>query len=151
MYFCSSCYHKKTYNPRSLKARVNHVVKKLKELHKKVKFDAIAFRGMSGAAIAYPVSMLAGYHLIAVRTELRRDHGKQVEGSSNRNIRRYIILDDFVATGATVRKIVRAIDAEGCNGCNAPQCVGIAVFDSESGSSLRHVIIDKEKIPIFTL
>jgi len=128
---------------------VKRVVKNLEKLQKKVKFDAIAFRGMSGAAIAYPVSAIAGYHLIGVRKR-RKSHGGNVEGSENRNIRRYIILDDFVAGGDTVRAIVRAVEKEQSyyDEEDFPKCVGVALYAPISGNTVR---VGKEHIPLFTV
>ncbi len=129
---------------------MNRVVRNLEKLQQKVKFDAIAFRGMSGAAIAYPVSAIAGYHLIGVRKR-RKSHGASVEGSENRNIRRYIIIDDFVGDGATVRAIVRAIEKELSyyDEEDASKCVGIALYAPVSGRNT--VRVGKEYIPIFTV
>jgi len=129
---------------------VNRVVRNLEKLQQKVKFDAIAFRGMSGAAIAYPVSAIAGYHLIGVRKR-QKSHGASVEGSENRNIRRYIIIDDFVGEGATVRAIVRAIEGQSSYYVDEdlPKCVGIALYAAISGRNI--VQVGKEYIPIFTV
>lgn len=154
MYFYNSGYHSKTYNPRSLKIQVNRIVRNLKKLRKTVKFDAIAFCGLSGAAIAYPVSVLAGYHLITIRKERNNQHhGHRVEGSESRNIRRYIILDDFIGTGKTVTTIVRAINRVGKG--DAPQCVAIVVYDDDqsrwSSTTPYTVLINKKPIPVFTV
>lgn len=64
------------------------------------KFDSIAFSGMSGALIAPPVAMALGKELIMVRKEGQSTHSSRiVEG--NYASRKYIIVDDFRASGAT--------------------------------------------------
>ena len=158
MYFYCSNYHDRTYNPRSLKATVNRVVRYLEKLQKKVKFDAIAFSGTSGAAIAYPVSAIAGYHLINVRREpYKQHHGSKIEASGNRKIYRYIILDDFIASGRTIKLIVRAIKKETIPSSwsrialeeKPVECVGVVIY-SDQGDSSKSIQISKwKKIPVF--
>ncbi len=153
MLFKCSIYHGKTYKPCSLKAQVNRVVRNLEKLRKqkKVKFDAIAFRGMSGAAVAYPVSVLAGYHLIAVRKEDHSEHhGRNVEGSESRKIRRYIILDDFICSGNTIKAIIHAIDKEK-NIDVPPECVGVAIYNKGDSSQKKEVRVDDKLIPVFSV
>ena len=150
MRFSCSSYHKKTYRPRSLKAQVNRVIRNLEKLQKNVKFDAIAFRGISGAAVAYPVSVLAGYHLIFVRKEKHNQHhGREVEGSENRKIRRYIILDDFINCGDTVKAIIHAIDKDRKGYLNPPKCVGVAIYNKGETSKKKEVYVEGNRIPVF--
>jgi len=159
MYFYCSSYHDKTYNPRSLKATVNRVVRYLEKLQKEVKFDAIAFRGTSGAAIAYPVSAIAGYHLINVRREpYKHHHGSKIEASGNRKIHRYIILDDFIESGRTIKTIIRVIKKE-----TAPsswsrtakekpvECVGVVIYSDQGDPSKKIQISKGKEIPVFMM
>jgi orotate phosphoribosyltransferase len=121
-------YHRLTYSPKGLARCAKRVVRELKQLQKKLKFDAIAFRGSSGAAIAYPISVLGGFELIFVRSG-RSHHGEPVEGTY-KNVKRYVILDDFIGSGATVMSIVRAIKSHAINeGDYAPECVAICLYD----------------------
>lgn len=74
-------------------------------------FDCIAFRGMSGALLAAPVASALGKNLILVRKDEKRHSMYRVEGVRSKT--RYIIVDDFVSTGDTVRAIIEAIVGEG--------------------------------------
>jgi len=156
MYFSCSSYHEKTFRPGSLKAIVNRVIKKLEKLRQEIKFDAIAFRGISGSSIAYPVSAIAGYHLIEVRRApgLRNGkgnshHGSTIEGSSSRKIKRYIILDDFISSGKTVEEIAKTITKEFRSDPKAdqPQCVAIVMYAS-SPFDRKKMIVNKEIVPV---
>ena len=63
-------------------------------------FDTIAFRGMSGALISPQVAIAMQKHLILVRKGNESSHSDYlVEGY--KAAQRYVILDDFVSTGAT--------------------------------------------------
>ena len=125
----NSGYHNTSFSPKRLKRCVARVARNLKKLQKKVPFDAIAFRGVSGAAIAFPVSALTGLHLICVRKE-RNSHGNRVEGPS-RSIKRYVILDDFISSGETIRAIYGAVKAVSRS---ESKCVGICLYAGSYGS-----------------
>lgn len=122
-------YHSIIFSPRRLASTANRVAKKLLKLQEKLKFDAIAFRGSSGSGMAFPVSMITGIPLIYVRKE-KSYHGRKIEGP-DRNVRRYIILDDFMDTGKTVKAIISQIDDQyNYNGWESNvECVGICFFD----------------------
>jgi adenine/guanine phosphoribosyltransferase-like PRPP-binding protein len=71
-------------------------------------YDAIAFRGVSGALLASPLSIMVNKPLIVVRKPGESAHSKaSCEGCVT--AKRYIIVDDFVATGGTCRAIIKAI------------------------------------------
>jgi adenine/guanine phosphoribosyltransferase-like PRPP-binding protein len=71
-------------------------------------FDAIAFSGMSGALIGPPVALALGKSMILVRKPDDDTHScHRVEG--DRNTRRYVILDDFVCSGDTKKRIVEGV------------------------------------------
>ena len=72
--------------------------------------DAIAFTGMSGALIAPRVATILGLPIIMVRKPHDGSHSRhRVEGFTGTEC--YMIVDDFVCTGATVRSICEAIES----------------------------------------
>jgi adenine/guanine phosphoribosyltransferase-like PRPP-binding protein len=102
-------------------------LKRVAELLADVEFDAVAFRGMSGCLFAAPLALLMDKTLIGVRKEdeLPNCHSVHiVEG--DRGAHRYIIIDDCVSSGRTVREMRMAIRKF------APHAVfvGVAVYDS---------------------
>lgn len=67
-----------------------------------VEYDAIAFRGMSGALIAPIMAALEGKNLLMVRKDTEGSHADEmVEGELDPQ--RYIIVDDFIHSGRTMR------------------------------------------------
>lgn len=69
------------------------------------KFDTIAFRGYSGGLVAPAVAAYLGKDLIIVRKDNENCHtSHSVEGF--KRIQRYIIIDDFTETGATLEDII---------------------------------------------
>lgn len=83
-------------------------VYKIVNLLRGKEFDAIAFRGMSGATIAPSVALALNKSLIMVRKPKDGSHSDmRVEG--DRTARTYVIIDDFQSTGETVRAIVEDV------------------------------------------
>jgi adenine/guanine phosphoribosyltransferase-like PRPP-binding protein len=83
---------------------------KAKAILKKYKFDAIAFRGMSGALVAAPLALAIKKTLIMVRKpedEKARHSTRAVEG--DRGAQSFVIVDDFVSSGTTMKTMLRAI------------------------------------------
>ncbi len=128
----SSSYMSHIYSPSNLKRVVTRVARNIKKLQKKLKFQAIAFRGSSGAAVAYPVSMLTGIHLIHVRKSREKSHGTRVEGGQS-NIKRYLILDDFIDEGGTVNAILHECKKAAWDESEVAECVGIALYNDTIG------------------
>ena len=81
-------------SPVRYKQLIDRIAKRLTTLKKKKSFGALAFRGTSGAALAYPLSAKHNIPLICVRKSREPSHGYSVEGT-DRNVKRYIIIDDF--------------------------------------------------------
>ncbi len=89
------------------------VIPRARHILRKYSFDAIAFRGVSGALTAPTLAYLLKKNVLAVRKiqddgTLEDTHSSHtVEGSSN--TLRYVIVDDFVSTGRTVAAILNAM------------------------------------------
>lgn len=119
-------------DPKKYVILLDDVVKKVLKLKKTLKFHAIAFRGTSGAALAYPISIATGIPLICVRKPSDKAHGGPVEGSSNTDVKKYLIIDDFMSTGDTIKAIIDAIDMKRRN--YSVKCVGILLYGDDYGS-----------------
>lgn len=106
-------YLKDVYKPRLYLNTINEAFAALAAFNEHRPFDSIAFTGTSGAAVAYPLSFLLGKRLTCIRKEDEDSHfrvfarGKRVEGCVNP--RRYVIVDDCICSGNTVRSIEKAI------------------------------------------
>lgn len=69
-------------------------------------FEGIAFRGMSGAGIAFPVCARLGKFPMLVRKN-DSSHGDPFEGCTS--VKHYVIVDDFVDTGATLGETISKV------------------------------------------
>jgi hypothetical protein len=107
------------FDPKRLHACFHKANKALK----KVEFDAMAFRGMSGAMFAPILAYQMGKYLLMVRKPGDDTHSRMnVEGYYAS--KRYVIVDDFTSSGDTLRAIHDAIREE------VPQakCVGVYLY-----------------------
>lgn len=103
-----------------LKANVTKAAHDLKK--QGFDFESIAFRGMSGAVLASPIALALDKTLILVRKGENTHSQYAVEGDLSGQ--KYIIVDDFISTGETVRTIIKEI-FKACPRC---QCIGILVL-----------------------
>lgn len=85
----------------------------------KIKFDAIAYSGASGSLIAPALAFRMNKGLLLVRKEKNTHSGSKVEGHTQ--IKRYIIVDDFVNTGDTIKRIAREVKKN----CDCAILVGV--------------------------
>lgn len=91
--------------PRRAKYTARQVVKMIKE--RGLKFDAIACRGISGLLIAPIVAMRLNKTLIVIRKGEKTHSKYTVEG--DHGAKNYLILDDFIDKGDTVKAITHCI------------------------------------------
>lgn len=116
----------------SLKTTVNKIVKKLKTNNIHHTFDAIAFRGISGALFAPLLAAKLDKNLFAIRKPDVRAHSyRSVEGDYDS--KRYVIIDDLICSGETIRAIMETMKDQ----VKDSQCVGIILY-GEGG--FEHIV-----------
>jgi adenine/guanine phosphoribosyltransferase-like PRPP-binding protein len=107
-----------------LKSKIRQLVKRLRsQTHQ---FDSIAFRGMSGAIICPLLAARLNKNLIMVRKPNSSTHSTcKVEGDDCS--KRYIIVDDFLCTGDTVKQIVKDV----CKFARNSKLVGVVLYSEQ--------------------
>lgn len=143
-----SCYLPCVFDPERFHSSVRLTVDILAEFEKHTPFDTIAFTGVSGAALAFPLSYLLGKPLLCVRKANSSTHSSyKVEG--NYSAFRYIIVDDFISSGKTMEDIQKNIERELAP--PIPELVGIYLYRNEYiGDHLQWVSIHDKKIPVLS-
>lgn len=105
---CKSAYLSSVLDPRRLKVVVKLLVKVIKRKVGLDNFDAIAYRGMSGAGVATTLGYLFGKPLLLVRKGNVSCHtSRRTEGAVKAE--RILVVDDCIATGETLVTMVRDI------------------------------------------
>lgn len=131
-----SSYHDRIYDPKLLRETIKLTSNAAWEILQKTPYEAIAFRGSSGAALAFPVSARLNKPCIYVRKPTEQTHGKSIEGP-NIVVKRYLIIDDFIGAGGTVREIQNALYP-------GLVCVGVLLYCRVKGS--ERVLRDAESV-----
>jgi adenine/guanine phosphoribosyltransferase-like PRPP-binding protein len=105
-------YLRNVYEPEFFK-RIPEAVEIVQRMQKKLEFDAIAFTGISGMSFGFPLSYLLKLPVINIRKDWR-DTGSHYRGRIEGTVssRRYLIVDDFISTGDTVKNIIKIIHEE---------------------------------------
>jgi adenine/guanine phosphoribosyltransferase-like PRPP-binding protein len=133
-----SPYLTEYFNPKKAKKQIEHAVTVLKRYHKK--YDTIVFTGLSGALIAPDLSRKLNKQLIAIRKEKRRHSYHDVEGYTA--CKRYVIVDDFIFTGSTVKRIKAKMKQFNSKAV----CIGVLeVNDLNSKNVHKHELIKGDK------
>lgn len=113
----------------SLKNLSVEICKELRKTDRE--FDAIACRGVSGTVVGAAVASRLSKQLIVVRKPDVQSHSEyDVEGRPY-GFFKYIIIDDFVSTGETVREIIRNVEKNPIN-CwfdDKPICTGVFTYN----------------------
>ena len=123
MFNVESDYLFPVYRTHKYKILIKETAKKIKAFQKKNPFDAIAFRGSSGAALAFPVANKLNVGLIHIRKN-KGHYGRCYEGVCG--IESYIIIDDFICSGKTIKTIIKHVVA---NNMDA-KLKGIFLYDT---------------------
>jgi len=140
-------------HPELLVERMQNASGLFEKIRAKHNFQAIAFTGSSGSAIGFLLGVAHQIPLIYVRKDKEESHGWPVEYNGKVDVKRYLIVDDFVATGSTVRRIVNAITqrAKAAGAFPAKPC-GVLCFDDNDCYGLSHIWLnsnERQTIPIF--
>jgi len=134
-------YMRHGHEPEALRKVVRKAGRVLRAMRNSTPFDAIAFRGMSGASIAYPVSYLTGIPTVNVRKDGGSgSHGMAIEGP-NKSIESYVILDDLIDSGETVKAIIRGLANRMIP---AKQCKAIVLYHSHRNDSFSYYDADAD-------
>ena len=121
-YMQSSSHLFDVLNPEERQNVINWIVQALEG--KKDEFDAIAVSGSSGLLVGPSVADHLQKNIILVRTNKGGHSDYLVEGPKDG---RYVIVDDLIDTGRTVKRIVRGIHTQLCE---HSQCVGLVMYHS---------------------
>jgi hypothetical protein len=123
-------------HPADLAILLKQAVASFGKLREKIDIQAIAYTGSSGAAIAFPLAIAYELPIIYVRKPNEQSHGSEVECNYTEELENYVIVDDFIATGKTVERVIKCIkDRAKKFYWDGPECIGVFVFDPQHGDS----------------
>jgi len=126
---------------------IQRMVVKVEKLKSILSFQAIACTGVSGFAVAFPIAYECKLPVIAVRKSGESSHGDKIEMGYKKRIiiHKYLIVDDFIESGSTIRSIIKNINKYD----DALECAGILLYDT--AHTERMFSYKKEKFPIYKI
>jgi adenine/guanine phosphoribosyltransferase-like PRPP-binding protein len=112
--------------------RTKHLDKAIRILEN-VKFDTIACMGVSGIMFGSPLALMMNKNIAVVRkTSDKRHSTHKVELSCTLSeVGRFIVVDDLIDSGKTLKKIKKTLIEETLPGETAPVPVGVYLYDEE--------------------
>ena len=140
--YIRSCGYASGYTPESVRKYAKQAAEAIPRMMAETNADAIVVSGNSGISIGHAALMLIEFPLVLVRKHKDNSHGDSVEGPLNHELRKFLILDDFVSSGATVRNICdtlysRAIMYES----SVPECVGVLEYTLDWAEGNQHGVV----------
>lgn len=105
-----SSYLESVMTPESYQRTLNRAIDKIERSN--IQFDTIAFRGVSGAAIGFPLAALLNKNVLVVRKYEDNSHSRRgVEGNLVDGAK-VLIVDDFIFSGQTIETIQNSLSDE---------------------------------------
>lgn len=97
------------YSTTAFRARIKRLAADLPPIMAECNADFIAVCGSSGIFAAAALQMLVETPICMVRKRGEDSHGGKIEGRDGHLYRRYIVLDDFIDSGSTLRHIYSSL------------------------------------------
>lgn len=134
-------YLNNLFDANSRKCIINRSVSKINKLG--LDFDTVVFTGNSGALIVPEIAIALNKPFTLVRKETNSHSCFIVEGFVK--FKKYLIIDDFVESGNTARRIIDEINTKLLPG---KKCIGVFTYNSPANYSLD--LEDGHKVlPVF--
>ena len=132
--------------------RAEYAARAINEMMDETGATSVVVHGNSGVSCGFAALMLshADFNIVLLRKYNDNSHGAPIEGPEGHRLGRYLILDDFVSTGATMNRIRDKIatlhQQYGMQYDAAPECVGIVLYGHHSSTSFK--FSDWHEVPV---
>jgi len=165
-----AAYHGHVTTPQSLMRSVERMQEEIdlwlkREREQGRDVTHIVATGISGQSLAWPLSMLLDLPVAVVRKHQENSHaGLYLVGS--RDLRRYVVVDDLISSGDTIRHIWQTIHAQwrgyDVNDVRGPEPEMAAIFLAQQfgstrsqlpwlGSQYSNDYVDHQPVPVFAI
>lgn len=151
-----SDYLHSVYNVSTFSVTVKKSIEVARQMMKEIPFDSIAFSGTSGAALAYILSAELHIPLMCIRKKLESSHftdGRDpdailLEGYTQS--KRYIFVDDFITSGATLKRVKAEIARSDAALRKTPSvCIGALLYAAVTPSLVYNYNLRKDEFPYY--
>lgn len=95
------------YKLSEVRERAKYAASAISDMVAETGATSVVVHGNSGVSCGFAALMLSDvdFNIVLLRKDNDNSHGSPIEGPEGHRLGPYIILDDFVATGATVNRI----------------------------------------------
>ena len=130
------------YSADRVRLRAEFAAKAITSLARSTGATAVVVHGNSGVSCGFAALMVTDtpFNLVLLRKDNDNSHGAPIEGPEGHRLGKYLILDDFVATGATMNRIrdkIVALHQQHGLPEDTPECVGIVLYGYHSGDKFK--------------
>ena len=135
---------------------IRKVRRKVKTLIDQTGADTLVFTGVSGMAIGFPIARALKLRPVVVRKTLKGTHGNYKVEMGGAPEGKFIIIDDCIETGKTIRRVLREIETY-CHWyyrcyssprISQAKYVGIVLYDNQ-GEGSSHFKTRSASIPVY--
>ena len=143
------------YTLRRVEERASFAAKAIEELRSQTGSTSVVVHGNSGVSCGFAALMLTeeeDFNLVLLRKDNDNSHGAPIEGPDGHRLGKYLILDDFVSSGATMNRIRDKIDTlweQGSRSSPRPECVGIVLYGYHHTDSFK--FNDGYTVPVLSM
>ena len=103
---------------------------------------SVVVHGNSGVSCGFAALLLSDldFNIVLLRKDNDNSHGAPIEGPDGLRLYKYLILDDFISSGATMNRIRDKIDTlhgQAPWSSPRPECVGIVLYGYRRTDSFK--------------
>ncbi len=131
------------YKMAEVRKRAEYAASAINKMMAETGATSVVVHGNSGVSCGFAALMLsphADFNIVLLRKDNDNSHGSPIEGPEGHRLGRYLILDDFVATGATMNRIrdkIATLAQQYGLPEDTPECVGIVLYGYHSSDSFK--------------
>lgn len=131
------------YRMGAVRKRAEYAARAINKLMAETGATSVVVHGNSGVSCGFAALMLsphADFNIVLLRKDNDNSHGSPIEGPEGHFLERYLILDDFVSTGATMNRIrdkIIMLNKQSNTVGAAPECVGIVLYGHHGSDSFK--------------
>ena len=143
------------YTLRRVEERASFAAKAIEELRSQTGSTSVVVHGNSGVSCGFAALMLTeeqDFNLVLLRKDNDNSHGAPIEGPDGHRLGKYLILDDFVSSGATMNRIRDKIDTlweQVSWSSSRPECVGVVLYGYHRTDSFK--FNDGYSVPVLSM
>lgn len=142
------------YTMERVAERAKFAAEAIEELRERTGSTSVVVHGNSGVSCGFAALMLSAedFNLVLLRKDNDNSHGAPIEGPAGHRLQKYLILDDFVSSGATLNRIRDKIDTlyrQVPWTAPRPECVGIVLYGYHHTDSFKFT--DGHIVPVLSM